>query len=191
MPKLDVRNLSAATPAAGGQPAAAAESGDKSLPDPSTGARWWLFGGIVVAVGAAVLMNSALHWTNTQWGPPEGDFNFSIFAAFYAAAQIIERGMELVAPLLPAYTGQLTGDAKVAQAKADRAKETLAVASVAGVVAANAFGLFFLSTLGIHASHTIDSICTGLVVAAGTKPLHDFISLLQNQNNPETKTTAS
>jgi len=49
----------------------------------------------------------------------------------------------------------------------------------------------FRTGVGIHASHTIDSIATGLVVAAGTKPLHDFISLLQNQNNPETKTTVS
>jgi len=191
MPKLNVETLVPAEPAAGDQPAVPAESGDKSLPDPSSGARLWLFGGVVLAIGAAILMNSVLDWTSKEWVPPNGDFNFALFAAFYAAAQIIERGMELVAPLLPAYTGTLTGDAKVAQAKADRAKETLAVASVAGVVVSNAFGLYFLSKLGIHASHTVDSIATGLVVAAGTKPLHDFISLLQNQNNPETKTTVA
>ena len=143
MPKLEAQNLVPAQPAVGGQPAVAAESGDKSLPDPSTGARLWLSGGIVLAVGAAILMNSVFHWTTKEWVPPKGDFNFAIFAAFYAAAQIIERAMELVAPLLPAYTGQLTGDAKVAQAKADRAKETLAIASVAGVVTSNAFDCSF------------------------------------------------
>jgi hypothetical protein len=194
MTTLKAENLASAAPdataAAGAAPGGAAESGDKSLPDPSAWARGWLLAGIVLAIGAAILMNSVFGWTAKAWAPPKGDFNFSVFAAFYAAAQIIERGMELVAPLLPADTGSLTGDAKVAQVKADRAKMTLAVASLAGVVASNAFGLFFLSTLGISASHTIDSIATGLVIAAGTKPLHDFISLLQNQNNPETKTKA-
>ena len=168
-----------------------AETGDKSLPDPSARAQAWLALGVVLSVVAAWLMNSVFDWTTRAWVPPEGDFNFSIFAAFYATAQVIERGMELVTPWLPADTGALTGDAKVAQAKADRAKMALAVATVAGVVAANAFGLYFLATLGIHATHTVDSIATGLVIAAGTKPLHDFISLLQNQNNPETKTTAN
>jgi hypothetical protein len=32
---------------------------------------------------------------------------------------------------------------------------------------------------------------TGLLIGAGTKPLHDFISLLENQNNPKTGTTVS
>jgi hypothetical protein len=39
--------------------------------------------------------------------------------------------------------------------------------------------------------HSFASRPWGWVIAAGTKPLHDFISLLQNQNNPETKTVAS
>lgn len=190
MTRLEAANLTAAAaPAAA--PAPAPDAGDKSLPDPSVWARWWLLLGILLSVAAALLMNGVLNWTTRAWAPPKGDLNFSIFAAFYAAAQIIERGMELVTPILPADTGTLTGDAKVAQAKADRAKMTLAVASVAGVVVSNAFGLFFLATLNIHASHTVDSIATGLVIAAGTKPLHDFISLLQDQNNPKTKTTAS
>jgi hypothetical protein len=190
MPKLDVANLDPAPAREAGKAAAPAETGDKGLPDPSASARLWLLGGILLAIAAAVLMNSVFDWTRKAWEPPKGDFNFAIFAAFYATAQIIERAMELVAPLLPVSTGTLTGDAKVAQAKADRGKETLAVATLAAVIAANAFGLYFLGTVGVHASHTIDSICTGLVIAAGTKPLHDFISLLQNQNNPETKTTA-
>jgi hypothetical protein len=202
MTRLTVENLAPSTVvsvptsgAAAAEPAAAAvvpgDTGDKSLPDPSPWARGWLLAGILLAVGAAWLMNSVFDWTSKAWAPPKGDFNFSIFAAFYAAAQIIERGMELVTPVLPADTGGLTGDAKVAQTKADRAKMSLAVASVAGVVVSNAFGLFFLATLGIHASNTVDSIATGLVIAAGTKPLHDFISTLQNQNNPETKTEAN
>jgi hypothetical protein len=101
----------------------------------------------------------------------KGDFNFSIFAAFYAAAQIIERAMELVTPLLPVDVSGATGDdGKVAQAKADRAKMALAVASVAGVVVANAFALFFSRNWVSTPATPVDSIGTGLVIAAGTKP---------------------
>jgi hypothetical protein len=168
----------------------AAQPGDTSLPDPSNAARAWLFFGVIIAIAAAIVMNLA-GLTAKDFTPPKGDFNFAVFAGFYAAAQIIERLMELVTPLLPVdFSSIAAGDnaARAAQAKADRAKEALAVASVAGVVAASAFGLFFLKTIGITTSHTVDALCTGLVIAAGTKPLHDFISLLQNQNAPKTQT---
>ena len=34
----------------------------------------------------------------------------------------------------------------------------------------------------------VDCFFTGLTIAGGTKPLHDFISLLQNKNAPKTGT---
>jgi hypothetical protein len=164
---------------------------DTTLPDPSPLARTLLFVGLVLAAGLAVVMNAA-GWTANAFSPQKGDVNFSIFAGFYAGAQIIERLMELVAPVLPVDLRGVTGDAaKVAQAKADRAKGALAVAAVLGVAAANAFGLFFLQTIGIHVSHTIDSFATGLVIASGTKPLHDFITMLQSKSSPATSTTAT
>jgi hypothetical protein len=79
----------------------------------------------------------------------------------------------------------------VAHVKADRAKLTLGVASVLGVAVSAGFGLFFLSAIGIDVSHTVDTLITGVLIAAGTKPLHDFIDLLQDQNNPKTGTTVS
>jgi hypothetical protein len=41
-------------------------------------------------------------------------------------------------------------------------------------------------SIGMQVSHTRDNFFTGLVIAAGTKPLHDFISLIQNKNTPTT-----
>jgi hypothetical protein len=40
-------------------------------------------------------------------------------------------------------------------------------------------------------SPTVDTILTGITIAAGTKPLHDFITSLQNKDNPNTNTAPS
>jgi hypothetical protein len=74
--------------------------GDKSLPDASSKARLALALPLVLAVVVAVAMNVA-GWTNDPFTPPEGDFNFALFAGFYVGAQVIERLMELVAPVRP------------------------------------------------------------------------------------------
>jgi hypothetical protein len=174
-----------ATPASN-QPAQG--GADRSLPDPSIQARRALAGLLALAVAVAIIMNAA-GWTSRAFKPPAGDFNFALFAGFYAGAQIIERLIELVAPLLPAWPpSDAAGDVKASHVKADRAKLALGVAAVLGVAASAGFGLFFLTTLGIHASHTADSLVTGVLIAAGTKPLHDFIDLLQDQNSPTTGT---
>jgi hypothetical protein len=64
----------------------------------------------------------------------------------------------------------------------------LGVAAVLGVGLSCGFGLFFLQAVGIHASHTVDTFFTGITIAAGTKSLHDFISLIASQNSPVTAT---
>jgi hypothetical protein len=170
--------------------------GDKCLPDPSVKARNWFAVLVVVAIIVGILMN-VLGLTNVAFTPPKGDFNFALFAGFYAGAQIIERAMEFVVPLLPAWPpkdaqGHLPeGDVLATYVKADRAKLALGIANLLGVIASAAFGLFFLHVLGVRVSHTIDTIVTGLLIGAGTKPLHDFIDLLQDQNNPKTGTTVA
>jgi hypothetical protein len=76
--------------------------------------------------------------------------------------------------------------------KADRAKWALGVTSVFGVLISCGFGLLLLETIGIHAgSNTVDTFITGLLIGAGTKPLHDFISALQNQSSPKTGTAVT
>jgi hypothetical protein len=164
---------------------------DQSLPDASGFARVTLFVLLLLAVALAMAWNK--WWaTGAPFDPPKGDFNFSLFAAFYAAAQIIERVMELAVPLLPIPAIGTDHSVRTAHLKADRAKIALGLAALAGVAASCAFGLFFLQTIGISSpSNTVDALCTGVLIAAGTKPLHDFISLLQNQNNPTTGSTVA
>lgn len=170
---------------------------DQSLPDPTKHALGWLGALLALAAIVAIGLNAA-GLTGAPFDPPRGDFNFALFAGFYAAAQIIERLMELVVPFLPVKlpalpAGATSGDraARAAQVKADRAKMALGLATLLGVAASCGFGLFFLETIGIHTpSNTIDGLATGIVIAAGTKPLHDFISLLQNRDNPRTGSDA-
>jgi len=180
-----------ATPAS---PDAAQGGADQSLPDPSRQARWCLLGLLVAAGVVGAVMN---HFELTADAPtPLGkDTTFVVLASFYAAAQVIERLMELVVPSLPAWpprdvAGQppIAATVKVAQVKADRAKLALGVAAVVGVIASAGLGLFLMQLLGLHVSNTVDSILTGLVIAGGTKPLHDFITLIQKPTNPTTGT---
>ncbi len=170
-----------------------ADNTDQSLPDASGRARWVLFGLLVLAAGVALIWNGVGKIGAPAFTPTVGGFNFSLFAAFYAAAQIIERLMELAVPLLPIPLPQVQDpSARAAQVKADRGKIVLGLAALLGVAVSCGFGLLFLQTIGIKApSNTIDTLATGLLIAAGTKPLHDFISLLQNQNTPTTGTTAA
>ena len=172
-----------------------AEEGDKSLPDPTGRAAAVTAILLVVAIIVGIALN-AFDATATAFDPAKvGEANFALFAGFYVGAQVIERLMEFVAPVLPTWEIKTpvgnTPEAKAARAaqvKADRAKLVLGLASVLGVAASGLFGLFFLSAIGMHVSHTIDTIVTGTTIAAGTKPLHDFISTLQNKDNPKTTT---
>jgi hypothetical protein len=185
-------------PAGGGEPPAPA---DTSLPDPTKVAKWALGGMLLLALAVAVVWNQIGH-AGAPFMPAEDEAaNFALFAGFYAAAQVIERLLELVSPILPfwdvpdpptpngAGTAVQMATAKAAQVKADRAAAAHGVAAVLGVAASCAFGLFFLQAVGFHVSNTIDTFATGIIIAAGTKPLHDFISGLQNKNTPTTGTT--
>jgi hypothetical protein len=184
-----------AAPAAGSEPAPA----DNTLPDPTKFAKWALAGMLLVAALVGVIWNSVGH-AGAAFVPSD-TANFALFAGFYVAAQIIERLLQLVAPELPFWnvpeplnpggaTPAQLATAKAAQVKADRAFAAQGLATILGVAASCGFGLFFLSTVGMQASHTVDTIATGLVIGAGTKPLHDLITAIQNQNTPVTGTSA-
>lgn len=176
----------------------AAEEGDKSLPDPTGKAGFWAAVLLAVAVVVGIAVNE-FDLTADPFNPAEKtEANFALFAGFYVGAQVIERLMEFVSPLLPPWTiKHPAGDtaeakaARAAQIKADRVKLALGVASVLGVAASGVFGLFFLQAIGMKVSPTVDTILTGITIAAGTKPLHDFITTLQNKDNPTTGTAPS
>lgn len=173
---------------------AGAKGADSSLPDPTLYAKLALFGLIVVAALLAVAMNGWWHSTNAPFKPSSSDnANFTLFAGFYVAAQVIERLIEVVSPLFPPL-GWLPaniddGAAKAAHVKADRGAYVLGVASVAGVAASAGLGLYFLAAVGLPGSNTVDSIASGLLIGGGTKPLHDLITSIQNKSTPITGTT--
>jgi hypothetical protein len=182
------------TPAAAAAPAAGGGGGggnaDTSLPDPTRAAKVTLAVLLALAVVAAILLN-VLGLTSREFQPAkDGTANFALFAGFYVAAQVIERLLEVVSPLLPLWEVPGDGDAaKAAHAKADRAAVVLGLATLAGVGASCAFGLYFLAAVGMTSvSHSIDAIVTGLTVGAGTKPLHDLITNIQNKSTPTTGT---
>jgi hypothetical protein len=175
-----------------------AEEGDKTLPDPTGTAGAWAAVLLIVAILIGIALNS-LELTADAFDPAKvSEANFALFAGFYVGAQVIERLMEFISPLLPWWSITLplgeTPEAKAARAaqiKADRAKLTIGIASVLGVLASGLFGLFFLQAIGMKVSPTVDTILTGITIAAGTKPLHDFITSLQNKDNPNTNTAPS
>ena len=113
-----------------------ADNADKTLPDPSATARLVLFTLIVTALGLAALMNWQ-GWTGKPFTPATNTTaNFALFAGFYVAAQVIERLMQLVSPLVPnltTFTNKDTDATKAAQTKADRAPVVLGIAALFGV----------------------------------------------------------
>jgi len=185
---------------AGGAPGA---GGDKSLPDPTVEAKRAL-GGLLVLSALLALAFAHFGWATKAFKPAQtGTADFALFAGFYVAAQVIERLLEVVSPVLPLWSVPGTDEAtKAAHAKADRAALLLGVATVAGVLASCAFGLYFLAAVGIGVETTahgsvstvprwIDVLATGLIIGAGTKPLHDLITNIQNKDTPKTGTTVS
>jgi hypothetical protein len=76
------------------------DNADTSLPDARSDALMALAILLAVAAGIAVLLN-APSLTGRPFKPPVGDVSFSVFAGLYAGAQILERLMEFVVPLLP------------------------------------------------------------------------------------------
>ena len=175
--------------------------GDTSLPDPTSAAR--VLAGLlaIVAVAAAFILD-ALDLAHQGFEPAKvSAANFALFAGFYVAALLIERAGEIVAPIMPPWaaptnappppgqTGQgpaLDADARAAHVKADRAMVMLGINFVAGVVLAAALGLYFMTAIGMEVSRPVDIVLTALVIAGGTKKLHDFMSLVQNKSNPTT-----
>jgi hypothetical protein len=185
--------LIALKPIGGDAPDGGGASGnaDTSLPDPTRAAKVTLAAMLGLAVVLAVLMN-AFGWTSGAFKPATaGVANFALFAGFYVAAQVIERLLEIVSPLLPFWPPNTEDDAAVqaAHTKADRAALAMGIATLAGVAASCAFGLYFLAAIGMTSvSHSIDAIVTGLTIGAGTKPLHDLITGIQSKTTPVTGT---
>lgn len=174
-------------------PETATAQGDRSLPDPTRRAR--MLGAVIIlaAVAIGILLNVA-GWTARPFDPARIQAaNFALFAGFYVAALIVERASEFIAPSVPWWDppqgvgGKAIDEAgRTAHTKADRGTIMLALTFLMSVVLAGSLGLFFMAAIGMNVSHTVDTLLTAIVIAGGTKKLHDFISLLQNRDNPKT-----
>lgn len=128
----------------------------------------WALTLLLLSAAVAAIASSA-GWWHTPFIPSmTKTANFALFAGFYVAAQAIERLLEIPAPL-------------ISKKRADRAQVMMGVATLFGVIASFAFGLYFLRAIGMTTARWIDIFVSGLVVGAGTKPLHDLISAIQSQ----------
>lgn len=137
--------------------------------------------------------------------PSEAVNGLSIFAVFFAAALAVERLLEpltLLDPKKPA----LEKDTKekkaevVAAANATAAQDKLldaadaaakaemwatyraiffwALASIVGALAAALLNLHLLRATGIQTNLYLEILATGLIIGAGTKPLHELNKLV-------------
>ncbi len=118
-------------------------------------------------LGGGLLAAILIHGKHAAFKPAQG---FVLFTGFYVAAQAVERLLEFV---LPPGGG-------TAEAKADRALIVAGLALLLGVALSLALGLRFLSAVQVGTSpRWLDVFITGLVIAGGTKPLHDLIGTIE------------
>ena len=75
--------------------------------------------------------------------------------------------------------------AKIDRNKSNRAIVFWAIASVCGLALSGGFGFFLLqSVASTHVNAFLDMTVTGLAIGAGTKPLHDLITNIQDKASP-------
>jgi hypothetical protein len=117
--------------------------------------------------------------------------DFALFAAFYVASQGIERLLELFAALWQSLVNDV---------KADRTLIGIALGTLLGAGGSLVFGLYGMEAVGAisrgsnssvpHWQRFCDVVTTALVLAAGTKALHDLIQTIsavkgQQQQNEQ------
>jgi hypothetical protein len=117
----------------------------------------------------ALLLALFVDGEDAAFKPKEG---FILFAGFYVAAQAVERLFEF---LLPPGAG-------TPQGKADRAIILGGLATLAGVGLSLWLGLRFIEAVDVEDPPAwLDTFVTGLIIGAGTKPLHDLIGRLETK----------
>jgi hypothetical protein len=150
---------------------------DALLPDPSRTSMGWAAAFLAAAVVLALLADL----TNLDHDPafdpkalPEP--GLAVFAGFLAAAVIVERVLELLAPFVPWWTPPTP---RVEQKKADRGYAMIGIATLLGVLASAACGLYFGHAIGMSLSRWADILLTGLAIGGGAKGLHEVLKSLQ------------
>ena len=183
--------VAAGTPGGGGTVQVAlekaADQGDKSLPDPTARAGFWAVVLLVVAVVVGIAVNE-LDLTAAPFNPAEKtEANFALFAGFYVGAQVIERLMEFVSPLLPRGPSRPRRPIHLSKRPLGRHRSRLTVGSLPSE-SRPCWALQQAASLACSSSsHRHEGVADcrhdshGITIAAGTKPSHDFITSLQNR----------
>lgn len=168
---------------------------------PDTGVLTWAY--VAVALAAAAGAFFAINDSIFDISLTVKTDNFEWFAVLYVAAQAIERFLEPfvsnykaaeVAAAKAAVAGGTDDAAKararvpLAKLKAERGVTAWAAASVIALILSGILSLSLLSGLAnidapekfnADVFQALDVIITGLVIGAGTKPLHDLISRIE------------
>lgn len=128
---------------------------------------------------------------------------WSAFGALFVLTLAIERVVEPFSDFLGPNTTQASqkaGSSGLAQDKKEltdarrlTALATFSVATMLGWILAGWLKILFLSaivdtTLGSAPNTGVDLLVTGLVVGAGTKPLHDLVANLQKSSEAKSNT---
>ena len=156
---------------------------DAELPDPSRASMAWA----AAFLGAAVALALIADLTDLDKDPPFDPKDVpgggvAIFAGFAAASVVIERLLELVAPLIPWWDRgrrQLPAQAEIAQKKADRGYAMITLAALLGVAASAATGLYLVDAIGMSIARWADILLTGLAVGGGANGLHQVLKSLE------------
>ena len=92
--------------------------------------------------------------------------------AFMAASEAAQAALNEAAKLKAAHQ----------RSQANRTVAFWAIASSVSIVAATVLRLYLLTTVGVASpGRRLDVIATGLIIGAGTKPLHDLVALITSQ----------
>jgi hypothetical protein len=150
---------------------------DALLPDPSRASTAWAAAFLAAAVFTALVADA----TNLDHDPPFDpttvpEPGLAVFAAFVAAAVIVERLLELLAPFIPWWDPPTP---RVEQKKADRGYAMIGIAALLGVLASAACGLYFGEAVGVSISRWADMLLTGITIGGGAKGLHEVLKSLQ------------
>lgn len=143
---------------------------------------------------ALVFAGAGIGWVIFHYHHPKATIlptGIGPFALLYIFAQAIERFLE---PISTGIDKRTNNSSATPNSKARRNKAIFlwGTASFLAALASGGLGIFLLKTVGVKAGgHLVDIFVTGLVVGAGTKPLHDLISNVQkSKEKNETQTAA-
>lgn len=172
-----------------------------------------LWGYVAVAVAAVAAVIFAINDKVFDISITVDTDDFQWFALLYIAAQAIERLLEPMMGQVKAGEvavakagvaaavgdeGKATKQTVLSQVQADRAVIAWAAASTIALVTCGILGLGMIESLAnvdvaegrsADVFTAFDVIFTGLVIGAGTKPLHDLITKIEKSKNradPET-----